>query len=338
MPASHVAYLNGVMIFNQLGSGRFFWSQILDPGNLDALDFASAEARPDPLVGLKVSHGELILFGSTSVEWWVPTGNFLAPFQRLPGAVIDIGCYSGHSIRMFKDTVGWLASDPSGGFAVMIANGYKPQKVSTDALENAFTQWANLPHATAMTYTQDAHPFYLLNAPAQQTSVCYDGETGTWHDRAWLAEDGSFERWRGEVNTFGFQRHLVGDFEDGRIYDMRLDHYFDDERALVRVRRLPSVEAMQNRLRHSLFRLRLDAGVGLDGGAIPGSDPQMRLRWSDDDGSYWSRELWRSAGKIGDTGRVCEWRQLGQSRQRCYELRCSDPVPVRWTDAWVEVS
>ena len=132
---------------------------------------------------------------------------------------------------MFKDTVGWLASDPSGGFAVMVAEGYKPRKVSTDALESAFTQWANLPHATAMTYTQDAHPFYLLNAPAQQTSVCFDGETGAWHDRAWLAEDGSFERWRGEVNTFGFQRHLVGDFEDGRIYDMRLDHYLDDERA-----------------------------------------------------------------------------------------------------------
>jgi hypothetical protein len=325
------------MICNELGSGRFFWSQILDPGTLDALDFASAEARPDPLVGLKVSHGELILFGSTSVEWWVPTGNFLSPFQRLPGAVIDIGCYSGHSIRMFKDTVGWLASDPSGGFAVMVADGYKPQKVSTDALESAFTQWANLPHATAMTYTQDAHPFYLLNAPAQQTSVCYDGETGAWHDRAWLAEDGSFERWRGEVNTFGFQRHLVGDFEDGRIYDMRLDHYYDDQRAILRVRRMPSVESMQQRIRHSLFRLRCDAGVGLDGGAIPGMDPQMRLRWSDDDGSSWSSEIWRSAGPIGHTARVVEWRMLGQSRQRCYELKCSDPVPVRWTDAWVEV-
>ena len=32
---------------------------------------------------------------------------------------------------------------------------------------------------------------------------------------------------------------------------------------LVRVRRMPSVEAMQQRIRHSLFRLRLDAGVGL---------------------------------------------------------------------------
>ena len=136
---------------------------------------------------------------------------------------------------MFNDTVGWLASDPSGGFAVMIANGYKPEKVSTDALESAFTQWPNLAHATAMTYTQDAHPFYMLNAPAQQTSVCFDGETGAWHDRAWLAEDGSFERWRGEVNTFGFQRHLVGDFEDGRVYDMRLDYYLDDERDIVRV-------------------------------------------------------------------------------------------------------
>ena len=152
----------------------------------------------------------------------------------------------------------------------MMAKGYKAQKISTDALESAFTQWANLPHATAMTYTQDAHPFYLLNAPAQRISVCFDGETGAWHDRAWLAEDGSFESWRGEVNTFGFQRHLVGDFEDGRIYEMRLDYHFDDERALVRVRRMPSVEAQQRRLRHSLFRLRCDAGVGLDGGVIPG--------------------------------------------------------------------
>jgi hypothetical protein len=95
---------------------------------------------------------------------------------------------------------------------------------------------------------------------------------------------------------------------------------------------------MQQRVRHSLFRLRLDAGVGTGGGVVPGMDPQMRLRWSDDDGSHWSSEIWRSAGKIGDTGRVCEWRMLGQSRQRVYELRCSDPVPVRWTDAWVEVS
>ena len=143
----------------------------------------------------------------------------------------------------------------------------------------------------------------------------------------------------GEVNTFGFQRHLVGDFEDGRIYDMRLDHYFDDERALVRVRRMPSVEAQQRRLRHSLFRLRCDAGVGLDGGAIPGMDPQMRLRWSDDDGSSWSIEIWRSAGRIGATGQVVEWRMLGQSTAaRAMNSRCSDPVPVSWTDAWVEVA
>lgn len=337
-PATHVAYLNGVMIFNEVGTGRFFWSQILDPGNLDALDFSSAEARPDPLVGLRVSHGELVLFGTTSVEWWVPTGNFLSPFQRLPGAVLDLGCYAGYSIRMFQDTVGWLASDPSGGFSVVMAEGYKAKRISTDALESALTEVANLPHATAMTYTQDAHPFYLLAAPLAQTTVCYDGETGLWHDRAWLAEDGSLERWRGEVNTFGFQRQLVGDFEDGRVYELRLDHYRDDERELVRVRRLPTLETQQERTTHSLFRLRLDTGVGLDHGMIPGMDPQVRLRWSDDDGSSWGSEVWRSAGTIGATGQVVEWWRLGQSRQRTYELRCSDPVPVRWTQAWVDVS
>ena len=166
--------------------------------------------------------------------------------------------------------------------------------------------------------------------------MCFDGETGAWHDRAWLAEDGTFERWRGEVNTFGFQRHLVGDFEDGRVYDMRLDHYLDDERALVRVRRMPSVEAQQRRLGTACFGC-AGCGRGAGRGGDPRHGPADAAPVVDDDGSSWSSEIWRSAGRIGATGQVVEWRMLGQIRQRSYELQCSDPVPVRWTDAWVEV-
>ena len=35
------------MVFNELGTGLFFWSQILDPSNLDALDFRLVEAPID---------------------------------------------------------------------------------------------------------------------------------------------------------------------------------------------------------------------------------------------------------------------------------------------------
>ena len=144
--------------------------------------------------------------------------------------------------------------------------------------------------------------------------MCFDGETGAWHDRAWLAPDGSFERWRGEVNTFGFQRHLVGDFEDGRIYDMRLDYYLDDQREIVRVRRMPSVEAMQQRIRHSLFRLRMDAGVGLDGGV---SSPAWTRRcacagrmMTAPTGPAKSGAV---RGGLATRGGCVEWRMLGQS-------------------------
>ena len=185
-----------------------------------------------------------------------------------------------------------------------------------------------------MTYTQDAHPFYLLNAPAQQFSVCYDGETGAWHDRAWLAEDGCLSAGAARSTRLA-SAASGGRLRGPAVYDMRLDYYLDDERALVRVRRMPTVEAQQRRLRHSMFRLRCDAGVGLDGGAIPGMDPQMRS-----DGRTMTARRGRArSGECGRMGRRGRWSSgdVGADRQRSYELRCSDPVPIRWTDAWVEV-
>lgn len=67
-------------------------------------------------------------------------------------------------------------------------------------------------------------------------------------------------------------------------------------------------------------------------------DPQVGLRWSDDSGHTWSNMQLRPAGQAGNFKVRVVWRRLGRARVRTYEVTCSDPIPVRFIDAYVNAS
>jgi hypothetical protein len=120
------------------------------------------------------------------------------------------------------------------------------------------------------------------------------------------------------------------------VWDIAYHKY--GEGARLSRRTAPHVRAEQKRIRHTEFRLELEAGVGLDGGVVPGEDPKIMLRYSDDGGQAWSYPRWRSAGKIGARTQQAVWYQLGESRQRAYEVTVTDPVQVVFLAAYLEVS
>lgn len=64
--------------------------------------------------------------------------------------------------------------------------------------------------------------------------------------------------------------------------------------------------------------------------AIPppplGINPQAMLRWSSDAGQTWSNEHWVSIGRAGRTKNRAMWRQLGEARDRVWEVVVTDPV------------
>lgn len=71
---------------------------------------------------------------------------------------------------------------------------------------------------------------------------------------------------------------------------------------------------------------------------VVGRDPVVFLRWSDDSGHTWSSSYARSLGGGGVFKTRVIWRRLGRTRQRVYEVLCSDPVPFRIVDAYVKAS
>ena len=327
--ATTVCYLDGYFVFNQPNSQIIWVSQLLDGTSVEPLDFASAEGSPDGVVGIINDHKELWVFGTDTTEVWYNAGGTDFPLAPIQGAFNEIGCLSPWTIQKLDNSIFWLGTDPRGDGIVYRADGYKGQRISTHAVEWQIQQYPDLTEATAYTYQQDGHSFYVLNFPSANTTWVYDASTNAWHERAGFV-DGDFTRQRAD-NMCNFQNTtVVGDFENSNIYTLDLDTYADNgqiQRWLRSWRALPTGQNNLNRTAQHSLQLDIQAGVGLNDGQ--GSDPEVMLRWSDDGGHTWSNEHWVKIGKIGQYGRRAIWRRLGMTekiRDRVYEVSMTDPV------------
>jgi hypothetical protein len=159
----------------------------------------------------------------------------------------------------------------------------------------------------------------------------YDVATGAWHERAAFA-DGDFNRHRADNQMFFNSTTVVGDYQNGKIYEFDLNVYADDgapQKWLRSWRALPTGANNLSRTIQHAMQLDCETGVGLVTGQ--GSDPQAMLRWSDDGGHTWSNEHWKSMGAIGKFGKRTIWRRLGATmkiRDRVYEVSGTDPVRI----------
>jgi hypothetical protein len=326
-----VSYLAGYFVFIEPDSQRVWVTSLLDPTSIDPLDFASAEGDPDGLVSSIVDHSEVWLFGTNSVEVWYNSGNADFPLQRIQGALNEIGCAATFSVAKLDNGLFWLGQDSRGTGMVYRANGYTGVRISTHAVEWQIQQYGDISDATAYTYQQDGHSFYVLNFPSANATWVYDVATQAWHERAgWI--NGAFTRHRAEWQTFFNNALTLGDYQNGNIYTFDLDVYADHDRVQKWLRSWRALPTGDNNLKrtaqHSL-QLDCESGVGLENGQ--GSNPQVMLRWSDDGGHTWSNEHWTPMGVIGNYSQRVFWRRMGMTlklRDRVYEISGTDPVKV----------
>ena len=336
-----VSYLDGYFVFIEPNSQKVWTTELLDGTSIDPLGFASAEGDPDGLVSSIVDHSEVWLFGSNSVEVWYNAGNTPFPLQRIQGAFNEIGCAATFSVAKLDNGLFWLGADARGKGIVYRANGYTGVRVSTHAVEWHIQQYENISDATAYTYQQDGHAFYVLSFPSANATWVYDVATQAWHERAGFS-NGQFTRQRAASQMFFNDMVVVGDYQNGKLYTYDLALYADDDqtqRWLRSWRALPTGQNTLKRVANHTLQLDCETGVGLNDGQ--GSDPQVMLRWSDDGGHTWSREHWTSMGAIGAYGKRAIWRRLGMTqklRDRVYEISGTDPVPIYIVGAQIQMS
>ncbi len=315
--ADVVDFQDQYFILVRKDTGQFFLSNLNAGATYTATDIANAEGDPDNLISLISNHRELWLFGKNTTEVWYNSGASDFPFNRFEGAFLERGCAAAFSVAEDFNTVFWLAEDQ----IVYRAVGYTPERISHHGIEEAIRKYNTISDAEAFIYTMGGHKFYVLTFPTEKATWVYDITTGLWHER----ESFGLGRWRAScyVNIYG--KHLVGDFQDGKIGELDLDTYDEYGSTMQGIATGPPVYDDRQRIFHRRFELDVEAGVGLTSGQ--GSDPQVWLEWSDDGGHTFSaRKSFRSMGKIGVYGQRLRWLCLGQARQRIYKLTTSDPV------------
>lgn len=307
------------IVTGKSGSQQFFINEVAYAGSgWNGLDFASAEGSPDNTIGVISDHRELWLFGSNSAEVWVNTGNSDFPFQRSGNTFIEHGCAAAATVAKADNTVFWLGTDDRGSGIVWRADGYTPMRVSTHAIEKLLAS-CTLSAATAFTYQQEGHIFYVLNLP--EASVVYDAATQQWHERAWMdPSTGVLSRWRQDCCVFFNNQHFVGDYDSGKVCTLDLDINTDAGDSIKRLRSTISNENLQLRMFYEYLQVDMETGIG----NASGSDPQLMMRFSDDGGHTWSNLRTVSLGTVGQYNARAKFARLGSGRNRVFEVSMTD--------------
>lgn len=253
--ASSVCTLAQRFIVNDpTNAGRFRWSDVGTAFSWPALNFATAESNPDPLSLVFVARGELLLFGSLSLEFWAPSGDS-SVFARIGGSGVDWGLAYFDTVRNVGDTTFFVGRGQGGQAQVCRINGYQVVPVSTPDIAYDIAQEVALgavPTATTLTY--GGHSWYILNL--LNTSFAYDLTTRDWSE--WQTDG---KRWAGQYTTIFNGLTLITDYRNGKIYVPDIDSYADDGQSIVRQVETRHVAQDLDRISVSSVALDMETGV-----------------------------------------------------------------------------
>jgi hypothetical protein len=328
--ADVVDILDNIFVYNNPGTQQFAGSNILSPIT-PALSFASKFTGPDNLVSLIVDHGQIYLLGETTSEVWADVGAFPFPFQRIPGSSSQHGIVAKFSVARVGNSFAYLSKNIRGQAEIVMMNGYFPVRISTHAVENTFIN-QDVTDARAWTYQQGGHEVYVISFPSLDITWCYDVATSMWHKWLYCDDMNQYHRHRGNC-CINFQNMvLIGDWQNGNIYELDPTNFTDSGQPIRRLRRTTHLVSDYQREYFDELQVYFQPGVGLTGITTPlnaetvGADPQAMLRWSNDGGSTYSNEHWVSIGKTGKYKNRAIWRRLGMARDRVFELVVTDPI------------
>jgi len=370
LPATDGAFEGGTVvdvndnyfIYSRPESQQFAVSDLLSPIT-QPLSFGSKFTSPDNLVSLIANNGQLYLLGEKSSEVWSDQGTFPLAYQRIPGSSTQQGIVAPYSVARVGTSFAYVSQNIRGLNQIVLMNGYTPQRISTHAVENSLLdQYTS--DAIAYTYQLEGHEVYVVSFPTIDITWAYDFTTQMWHKWLWVDNNNVYHRHRSNCAAVFQGIVVVGDWENGNLYQLDQSVYTDNGEQIRRLRRAPHLLADLQRQYFDELQIQFQPGVGNGGfsrdrntylgnpytipldepltleleeiyvlgyaGQIRPNDvlynPKAMLRWSNDGGSTWSKEYWQDIGQQGKYRHRSIWRRLGMARDRIFEVVVSDPI------------
>jgi hypothetical protein len=289
----------------------------------NALAIGNASSNPDPLTAVDTDHGFLILWGSSSIEFHQDVGTSPLPYTPIVSATQQVGLAAKFSRAKFDNTVAFLGSNLQGGYSVYKLYGFQPIVISNKDIDNYLLTFSTVSDATAISYSWNGHPFYLLTFPTAGRSFLYDGSTNIWSEQQTGVN--LLARYFGNLALTFNGNVYVSDYSNGNIYQLSDTVFTDNSNSIMRLVQTSHIHDHGNMLCIDEVFLDLETGVGLQSGQ--GSTPQIMVSVSKDGGRTFGNERLMGIGAIGQyIGPRATLRRFGAARDFVFRFRMTDPV------------
>lgn len=301
-----LTFLGGFAVYNEPGTGRFWWSGLNDMQAWDGLDFATAEGKPDQLVSVSEAYKQLWLHGETTTEIWALSGGADSPFT--PYTVMERGIGAPLSVVDDDNAKFWLGND----WIPYRADGYRPVTISNPAVQARIAELPDAVKATcrSFSYTDGFHKFLTFDFAGYLT-LQFNIATNFWNIAKTFGSDG----WEAMGSQFSDSDHLLTVLGISRLVrGINKDNGELVERGGV------SPPISEGRARVQVTAFKLDCEVGR---AAVDVDPLVMMRKTKN-GESFGNQRWRSPGLTGQYGRLVVWRNLGIGRAMAIEVMVTD--------------
>lgn len=339
--ASHIAWLNGKLVFNDLDDQVVRFTNYQGPRAGDmptmASEYFNAEANPDEITAVYQGWGEVLLFGPRSLEFWQDAGSEGVPFERISGAYVERGVSAPRSVALADNT--WFFLD--GERQIIRLEGRTPKVISLPykrMLQNLAT--------VSDAYGFLVHDFYVLTFPASDLTLAYNLVTGRISRWSYTSMDtGARTRYLGQSAAYvpNWGLWVVGG-RDGTLY-ISHRNLATDAGALIRCLVRTSVidQGAANYKEAQRLTVRFQRGQPDEQGTTPPAGYEvdwvyadtdaLQIRWRDEGGAW---QAWQTLG-LGDLGdlNMVKWLgPMGCYRTRQYEIlhACARPMIVAIVD------
>lgn len=349
---TQIVNINGFFYLLVASSQTIYESNGFDATTWPPLAIKTINTFADNVVGMIADHDFLWIAGPKQTEVDYDAGLFPFSLAKMPSGKIEQGLAAQFSLVQLDNAVFLLGGRNDQGTAIFYrTNGFSFQRISTHAIETLVQRFAKISDAVSFGYQENGHTFYMTTFPSAQVTLGYDVATSKWHMRGvWNQQLGQFQAALPICHTFAFGKHLVGSRASGKTYQMSSPlqagggwNFVTDDGALIRrVRTAPHVNLEHQRMSYSELEIYLETGLGpepplLDGAGQP-RGPQLMLQISRNGGKTFGNVHTKDCGQAGKYLQRVTFRRLGLTRDFVPRVYCTDPVPWRFIDAYINPS
>lgn len=311
-------------------NGEIYTSEPNNPTVWNALNYITAEAEPDGLVGIVKHLNYVLAFGQWSTDFYYDTGSYPgSPLAIATPYHIELGCANGDSICSFEQTTVWVGTAKEQGPSVYSIMGVSPSKISTPYIDRILNN-STLTDVIAYPLRINGHTFYILTLADLNQTLVYDLNEKQWYQwTMWAVGDSDSgvpgiyaeQYFRPSYFAGVGETYFLLDDDNGTLYKMS-DTYYNDDGAPIYYRAVTTIHDSGTTKRKFFHRLEII------GDKVPAT---LKIRHTGTDYNSWSS--YRSVDLNKDRAQIYLG---GADRRRAWEFLSTDSQPIRLEAAEID--